>query len=135
MNGLGLLTPTELLTSQIQSVVGEFLISKSMLVKLVNTKGPDIVAEANKLLAYHSILQNELEITLVIIENVKKGAYTMSDIITATATMWALNDHNKSVRSLVDKAGGVSLGLDIPWSTLLWVGVAGVGVYLVFGRK
>ncbi len=135
MRGLGLLTPTELLTSQIQSVIGEFLIAKSLLVKLVNTKGQDIVDEANKLLAYHSILQNELDKTQVILENVKKGAYTMTDIIQATATMWAMVEHNKSVKDLVAKAGGVDLGFDIPWKIIVIVGGLGIGAYMMFGRK
>lgn len=134
MSNLGLQTPTELLTSQITSVIGEFLLAQNLLVKLTRNADPNIVKEANKLLAYHSILENERVKALQTVENVKTGAYTMSDVIQATATMWAMVEHNKDVQELVNEAGGIPSS-DIPWKTIILVAGAGTAAYLMFGRK
>lgn len=135
MEGLGVLTPTEILTSQIGAVIGEFLVAHSLLIKLTRSSDQDIVDEASKLLTYHSILDNERVTALKIVENVKTGAYTITDVVQATATMWAMVEYNKKVQKLVSKAGGISSGWDIPWGTVAIIGVIGAGAYIVLGRK
>lgn len=134
MKGLGLLTPYELLQSQIQGVVGEFLTARTTLTKLTSHSDQAIVDEANKLLSIQSVLENELSIANKLMEKIKSGAYTMTDIAQATATMWAITDHNKSVKDLVNEAGGVPTS-NIPWSTLAIIAGVGVGAYALFGRK
>lgn len=135
MTRLGFLTPVELLQSQIQSVVGEFLSSRALLTKLTRHSDPDIVDEANKKLAIQAILENELTTANKIMDNIKTGAYTLSDVAKATAIMYGISEHNKSVQKLVAEAGGVPSGFDIPWSTVAIVAGLGVGAYMMFGKR
>lgn len=134
MEGFGALTPVEILTSQISAVIGEFLVAHSTLVKLTKNSDQKIADEASKQLAYHSILENERVKALQTVENIKTGAYTITDVLAATATMWAMVEHNKKVQDLVNKAGGIP-GSDIPWGTIALIGGGIVGVIWLFGRK
>ena len=134
MEALGALGPYELLQSQIQGVVGEFLSARTILTNLTRHADSAIVSEAYKLLTLQSILETELSNVNKTLDNIKAGAYTYTEVAVATASAYAITDHNRKVRNLIAKAGGVPSAFDIPWSTLGLVAAGGVVVIWLLKR-
>ena len=107
MIGLGSLGSNALaLTAEakIQAEVAKFLAAKATIVNLV-TKGSttQIRGEANLLLEQQRTLEKELQSALSIIEQVKSGAYVMSDIVTVGAFAYSLQQHIKKVKDLDER--------------------------------
>ena len=125
---------TDSIEAKIQAKIGQFLGLKSKLVKLRRVTSIDVKSQVEKLYKRQSLLENELKIALSKIENIKKGAYTMGDVIQIGAFATAMTRQIKDVNSLA--AGSpMAKGLPIAWAPLTAIIGIGLGVVMMTQKK
>jgi uncharacterized protein YoxC len=97
----------DLIIAKIQSKVGEFLLCREKLTKLVNH--PDIIikVDADSLLSDQNTLEVDLNQALAKIDQIKAGNWTLSDISDLGQFAYSLNQHIENTDKLVKKAQGI----------------------------
>lgn len=95
---------TATIEARVQEEVAKFLALKSVLVRLQGSPSPTVRDRADSLYAQQVVLERELQDTLKRIENIKKGAYTISDITAIGSFSSALRKHIKQVKDLESRA-------------------------------
>jgi len=91
---------TSAVEARIQDQVALFLSQKSTLVRLQGASNPIVQEQADKLYSQQLTLEEELKKTLKRIDNIKAGAYTISDVTAIGTFGKIMSDHIKQVQQL-----------------------------------
>ena len=139
MIGLGEVSPITLVEGKLQAEVGKFLMMKAVLVKLQSDVSFDIRKQANLLLQDQYRLEADLQTGMNIINAMKTGAYTISDIAKVGNIAYEIANHTKKVQDLQSKAAKSGATAIAPGPSPMWLyAAAGIGIfglYYAFGRK
>ena len=139
MIGLGEVSPITLVEGKLQAEVGKFLMMKAVLVKLQSSASFDIRKQANLLLQDQYRLETDLQTGMNIINGMKTGSYTISDIAKVGNIAYEIANHTKRVQDLQsqsDKSGitAISQGASKNWLYAA-AAIGAFGIYYAFGRK
>lgn len=135
MIGTDFFSPAQMIQSEAQRIVGEFLASRSKLTKLQSSSDSGIQAKAGKLLATQSVLENELQRNQEALARVQGGAYTLGDVATLSAMLYGMNSQTSAVKDLFKKAGSPGgLPFDLDFKTILIGASVLIGAVALFRR-
>lgn len=97
---------TVAIEAKIQNQVAKFLTQKSVLVRLQGSSNPIVREQADGLYARQISLEDGLKDALKRIDNIKAGAYTMSDMTSVGAFATSMTKHIKQVEALARRSPG-----------------------------
>ena len=120
--------------AKVQDRVGAFLGLKSRIGRMQSSQSLTLRDKATELMKRQVLLEEELKGALARIENVKKGAYTISDMTAVGAFATAMERQIKDVEAL-EAGSGMTRGIPIPWLPLLVLAGLGIGAKLMGGRR
>lgn len=113
MIGLGSLSAFEDVQALIKGKVGEFLQAEQALRRLTAHPSVSVRAQANALLAEHTVLEGELGTAQSKIAQFQTGAWSLSDVISLGDVGTRLIQHLGKVTSLERSASGVTSPLSV----------------------
>lgn len=135
------LSPLLTIESKIQSRVATFLLSREKLIKLSKSSSITVSDKAKILLVVQSNLESQLTNALGMIERLKTGAWTFSEIAGLTTFGYSLDRQIRDVEELEREsfksvsAGGIGDSW-LEWVPYLILGVGGVLVVrAVVGKR
>jgi len=125
------MTPLTYVEGKIQSRVAKFLGMKETLIKLSSHPNLSTRTEAAKLMVMQRQLEGRLPEVLAIIQKVSGGAYTYSDVITATSFTKDFENHINNVDRLSQGRGSYMASSSLTASPLMKVaGIVGAVIFL-----
>lgn len=124
---------TAIAEARIQDEIARFLALKSVLIRLQGSSNPIVADRATQLYAQQVTLEQALTDTMKRIDNIKQGAYTMSDITAISSFSYALRKHIQQVENLAGGQSTAGVGFGMP--AILLGGLVIVGAVFMFRNK